>query len=48
MVNVCELLINTVSLKKPNSLIGFNQNGVQLVISFTSGNTLILKLPVNR
>lgn len=40
MVNVSELLINTVNRDEPKSLTGSNQNGMWLVISFTSGNTL--------
>jgi len=28
--NVCELLLNVVSVNKPNVLIGLNQNGVRL------------------
>ncbi|MEC8012373.1 MAG: hypothetical protein VX185_16570 [Pseudomonadota bacterium] len=40
MVNLSELLINIVSLIKPKSLTGFDQNGMRTVIPLTSGNTL--------
>lgn len=40
MVNVSELLINTVNRKEPKLLSGFDQKGAWLDTSFTSGGTL--------
>lgn len=41
MVNVSELLINTVNRNKRNVFVTLRPKGMWLVIPFTSGNTLI-------
>ena len=40
MVNVCELLINTVNRNKRNVIVTLKPKGMWLVIPFTSGDTL--------
>ena len=39
MANICEPLINVVTLNRLKLLISLDQNGTQLVIPFSSGDT---------
>ena len=48
MVNVCELLINAVTLNEPKMLTGSTQKGMWLDISLSIGNTRTVKPPAKR